>query len=138
MEGPHANEELARSRGNRLRGSSRAFRLMEQECRRERRSQDEHETQMDLLALSFRGEKTISYVLEPLYHNYRDREMESLRRQIKEFEYKIRGRRQRRNYEESSHEHRSTSRRTRGSSHQSHSSLSKDKSNESTDCRLES
>lgn len=69
MEGPHANEELARSRGNRLRGSSWALRLMEQECRRERHSQDEHETQMDSLAVSFKGERTISYVPEPLYHN---------------------------------------------------------------------
>ena len=93
MEGPYANEELARSRGNQLRGSSRALRVMKQECRRVRHNQNEHETQMDLLAVSFRGERNISYVPKPLFHNDRDCEMESLRRQVKEFELKIRGRR---------------------------------------------
>ena len=60
--------------------------------------------------------------------------MESLWRQIKELELKMRGRRRRRNLEESSHEHDSTNGHTGGSSHQGHSRLLRDRSNESRGC----
>ena len=54
-----------------------------------------------------------------------------MRRQTKELEFEMMGRRQRRILKETSHGNDSTTGHTRGSSHQGHSRLSKDRSNES-------
>lgn len=75
MENPHANDESMGSEGNRLRGSSWAQRLIEQEHRRECRSQDGHETRVDLHVVSFKGEQIVSYKPKASYHNDQDREM---------------------------------------------------------------
>ena len=132
MEGLHANQESTRSRGNRSRVSSQAQRRIEKEWKREQDVRlDRHETRLDSDEASFRGERTISYVLEPSYQSDRDHKIESLQKQIKELELKKRCRHQRRDYDRSSHNHESTSTHTGGSSYQSHSHLSRDRSNES-------
>lgn len=49
--------------------------------------------------MSYRGERTVSYIPEALYHNDRDREIERLRRKIEELKLELRGRQERRNPE---------------------------------------
>lgn len=73
----------------------------------------------------------MSYEPRDLSYSDRDCEMESLQRQIRELELEMKGRRLRKNLEETSHGHDSTTRHTGGSSHQGHSGLSRDRSNES-------
>lgn len=92
MEDPHANQELVRSRGNRSRGSSRAQRRIEREQKREQNlRQDGQETHLDLDEASSPGERIVSYVSESLYQSDRNREIEILRKQIKELELEMRG-----------------------------------------------
>ena len=57
--------------------------------------QDGHETRLD-------SERSIYYVLEKLYRSEQDQEVENLRKQIKELEIEIKGRRRRRDREGSS------------------------------------
>ena len=91
MEGLHANQESAGSRGNRSRGSSQAQRRIEREQKREQDLRlDRHKTHLDSNEASFRGERTISYVPEPSYQSDRDHKIESLQKQIKELELKKR------------------------------------------------
>ena len=85
MEGSHANQESIGSRCNRSKGSSQAQRRIERERKRELDLRlDRHETCLDSDEASFRGERTVSYVPEPLYQSDRDRKIESIYKQIKE------------------------------------------------------
>nr|POF05609.1 hypothetical protein CFP56_24917 [Quercus suber] len=70
MEGPHANEEPARSGGNQLCVSNWALRRIEREQKREQDlKQDRHETCLDSDKSSSQGERTVSCVLKPSYHS---------------------------------------------------------------------
>ena len=73
----------------------------------------------------------MSYMPEGSYHSDWDREMESLRRQIKDLELEMRGRHQRRTPKGSSHDQDSVGGHIGGPFHQGHSRLSRDRSNES-------
>ena len=117
-------------------GSSQALRLVEQECKRERHSQDGQETQGDSHTESSKRERTVSYMPKGSYHSDWDCELENLRQQVRELELKARSRCQRKSPEGSSHDHGSRSSYTGRSSHQSHSQLSKDRSTESRDKNL--
>ena len=54
---------------------------------------DGHETQDDSHTALSHGERTVSYEPEGSYHNDQDRELERLRRQVKELEAWLRRRR---------------------------------------------
>ena len=132
MEGLHANQESIGSRGNCSKGLSQAQRRIERERKREQDLRlDRHETRLDSDEASFRGERTVSYVLEPSYQSDHDHKIESLQKQIKELELEKRCRHQRRDYDGSSHSHESMSTHTGRSSYQSHFRLSRDRLNES-------
>ena len=73
----------------------------------------------------------MSYMPEGSYHSDWDREMESLRRQIKDLELEMRGRHQRRTPKGSSHDQDSVGGHIGGPFHQGHSRLSRDRSNKS-------
>lgn len=78
------------------------------------------------------------YMPKPLYQSGRDQEIKILRRQIRELELEMRGQRQRKDLEEPSREHESTSGRKGGPSHRSHLQLSKDRLNYSRGRHLKS
>lgn len=64
--------------------------------------QDGHETRLNSNEGSSQGKRSVSYVLKHSYHSEQDQEIENLRKQVKELEIEIRGRRWRRDREESS------------------------------------
>ena len=61
--------------------------------------QDGHETRLDSDEGFLQGKRLVSYAIEHLYHSEQDQEIENLRKQVREVEIEIRGRRQRRDYE---------------------------------------
>lgn len=55
--------------------------------------QDGHETRLNSNEGSLQGKRSVSYVLKHSYHSEQDQEIENLRKQVRELEIEIRGRR---------------------------------------------
>nr|POE46355.1 hypothetical protein CFP56_55215 [Quercus suber] len=137
MEGLHAEEGSVG--GNYSRALSQGQMRLESERRREQQCMQEgHQTRLDSDKGSSQGERIVSYILEQSYCSKRDQELENLRKQVKELEIELRGRRRRRDREGSSDDPNYTGGGTRESSHYSGLRRSRDRSHKTIGCHHDS